>query len=219
MAKAPVVEEAQLRDMIKIAAVTGESPVRDVALLYALYGLGLMVTEVATLSLETYLKPQGTVRKESEIPVEVAYNGEARPLFWSNAKVCSAIDAYLDVRVKLRHGLTTKTGAYRGLDPRGPIFRNTDGEPYRLTERWTPGGVISYSCDTMSQVVRRLHAQAGVDGASGASARRTFAVRLHRKGIDLRNIAALVGHKNLASTRRLVDCDPVSLGDLVSRVV
>jgi site-specific recombinase XerD len=49
MAKAPVVEEHDLRRMLKIAGVTGESPLRDVALLYVLYGTGLMLTELAQI--------------------------------------------------------------------------------------------------------------------------------------------------------------------------
>ncbi|WP_245621052.1 MULTISPECIES: hypothetical protein [Paraburkholderia] len=55
MAKAPVVEEHDLRRMLKIAAVTGESPLRDVALLYVLYGTGAMLTKLAQLKVADYL--------------------------------------------------------------------------------------------------------------------------------------------------------------------
>lgn len=41
MAKAPVVEEGQFRHAIKVAAVTGQTPARDAALLCVLYGIRL----------------------------------------------------------------------------------------------------------------------------------------------------------------------------------
>ncbi|WP_080957748.1 tyrosine-type recombinase/integrase [Burkholderia vietnamiensis] len=197
MAKAPVIDEADLRHMIKVAGATGESPVRDTAMVYALYGLGLMLTELATLPLSTLLAENGAVLAESEIPAAIAYNGRKRPLFWTNRRVVAALEAYLAVRVHLGHGVTTRKAAFRGLDPKAPIFLSSTGEPYRLTERRSPAGVVSYSCDAMSQVVRRLHAQAGVDGGHAGSARRTFGVRLYRKGYDLRHVAELVGHKSL----------------------
>ncbi|WP_420213373.1 site-specific integrase (plasmid) [Burkholderia aenigmatica] len=219
MAKAPVIEEADLRHVIKVAGVTGETRVRDVALLYTLYGLGLMLTELTTLPLSSYLRADGTVLAESEIPAAIAYNSRARPAFWTNPRVVSAIDAYLALRASLGHGVTTRKNAFRGLVPSQPIFLSSDGESYRLTARKTPAGAVSYSCDSMSQVIRRLHTQAGVKGGHAGSARRTFAVRLHRKGFDLRHIAELVGNASLNSTKKLIDSDTVSLGDLVSRVV
>jgi site-specific recombinase XerD len=49
MAKAPVVEEKDLRHVIKVAAAVSEFPERDTALLYVLYGTGAMLTELASL--------------------------------------------------------------------------------------------------------------------------------------------------------------------------
>lgn len=48
MAKPPYIEEKQLKHMLKVAAVTGDSPTRDVALLYVAYGTGAMLTELAS---------------------------------------------------------------------------------------------------------------------------------------------------------------------------
>jgi site-specific recombinase XerD len=219
MAKAPVIEEKQLRHMLKVAGVTGQTRARDQALLYVLYGTGMMLTEAATIAVSDYLKADGTVRDESAVRPEIAHNGRKRPLFWSNTRVVSAVDAYLVERIRLGHGVTTRRTAFRSLDPDSPLFLNSDGAPYKLTKRQTKSGAISYSCDTLSQVLRRLHAQAGVEGGHALAARRTFAVRLARKGFDLRHISELLGHRSLTATKRLVDCDPVALGDLVAGVV
>ena len=219
MAKAPVIEKNQLRDMLKIARVTGDSPVRDVALLIVAYGTGAMLTELALLTVRDYLKEDGTVRDESAVRAEIAHNNRQRPLFWSNPRVVAAVDAYLDYRIKHAHGLTTRKLAFRALDPDGPLFRRADGLPYQLTQRKLASGKISYSCDSLSQVFRRLHAQAGIEGGHALAARRTFAVTLHRKFYDIRHIAELLGHSTISATKRLIDDDPVRLADLVAGVV
>ena len=41
MAKPPVIESHEIRHALKVAAVTGQNPVRDVALLTVFYGTGL----------------------------------------------------------------------------------------------------------------------------------------------------------------------------------
>lgn len=219
MSKAPVVEENELRHMFKVASVSGDFPVRDVAILYLLYGTGCSLTESASLLVRDYLNADGSILVESRWRAEITYNSKPRPLYWSNAKVTAAIDAYLDERFKRRHGITVRSAAFRGLDPDGPLLRRDDGEPYQLMARKTSAGVISYSCDSLSQRVRKLHAQAGVKGANARSARRTFGVRLFRKGYDLRHIAELLGLSTVRAAKRLVDEDPIKLGSIVARVI
>jgi len=219
MAKAPVIEEAQLRHMLKVAAVSGESPARNVALLTTIYGTGMMPTELARIPLSAYLNADGTVREKSCVAAEISFNGKERPLYWSNDKVVAAIDAYLAFRITHRQRISTKPGVFRGLDPEGPVFLTGEGEPYKLIPRPTSGGAISYACDSLSQLFRKLHLQAGIEGASAMSGRRTFAVRLHRKGFDLRHINELLGHATLSATKALIDADPIRLGAIVAKVI
>lgn len=189
MAKAPFIEDARLKHLLKVAGISGESPVRNIALLYTIYGTGMMLTEVARL------------------------------LYWSSPRVTSAIDKYLEYRVEHKHGITTRKVAYRGLDPDSALFRASEGEPYRLTTRKTTSGALSYSCDSLSQLFRKLHLQAGIESASAMSGRRTFAIRLHQKGYDLRHINELLGHETLTATKNLIDADPVLLGALVAGII
>jgi site-specific recombinase XerD len=219
MAKAPVIEKKQLLNMLKIARVTGESPVRDVALILVAYGTGAMLTELASITVRDYLNEDGSVRDESAIRAEIAQNNRRRPLYWPNRRVTDAVDEYLAYRVKHKHGVTTRKAAFRSLDPDGPLFRRADGEPYGLTQRKLASGKISYSCDSLSQVFRKLHQHAGVEGGHALAAHRTFAVTLHRKGYDVRHIAELLGHSTISATKRLIDEDPVRLADLVAGVV
>lgn len=209
MSKAPVVEESEIRHMVKVASITGQSKERDVALLWVAYGTGMMPIEIAKLLVGDYLAEDGSVRDESEIRADIAFNGIARPLFWSNKSVVNALNAYLAARTK--DGFPT----YRD----SPLFLTAVGRPFTFTKRITPAGVESYSCESLTQIIRRLHTQAGIEGGSALSARRTFGVRLHRKGYDLRHIQALLGAQSLTAVKRMVDADPVRLGSIVSRVV
>lgn len=206
-----------MKRMLKIASVSGEIAVRNVALPMCVYGTGMMLTELASLPLRAFLKPDGTALYESAAPSEIAYNGSGRPLYWSATPLVKSIENYLAYRVEHRHRTTARKAAYRGLDPDAPIFLTAEGEPYKLTEKRTGTGAISYSCDSLSQLFRKLHLQAGVEGASAMSGRRTFAVRLNNN-IDLKHLKVLLGLKTLQATKSLVDADPVRLGKIAASV-
>lgn len=218
MAKAPVVEESEFRHALKVASITGQSRLRDVALLWVAYGTGMMPLELAKLSIRDYLKPDGSVHTDSNLRAEIAFNGLERPLYWSNRSVVSALDAYLVERLRYGYG-SGDPASYRGLDPVSPLFLATDGQPFTFTRRVTQAGTESYSCESLTQILRRLHTQAGIENGSALSARRTFGVRLHRKGYDLRHIQVLLGVQSLTAVKRMVDADPVRLGAIVARAI
>lgn len=219
MAKPPVIEPHQIRHALKVAAVTGQNPGRDVALLAVFYSTGLTPNEVAKLLVSDYLTESGKVRVDSMVRPEIAFNGKARPLVWANAKTCAAIDDYLEYRLTARHGITTRRAAFRGLDQNGPLFLTGDGELFAFTKRVTGTGAVSYSCETLAEIVRRLHQQAGIEHGNASAARRTFAVRLHRDGRSLKLIQELIGVSSLSAVKNLVKGDPVRLSSIVSGVI
>lgn len=176
MAKPPVIEDKQIEHLFKATAAYSRVPERDTAMLLTLYGTALGVTELATITVADYLNANGTVRVSSAVRVDVSHNGEERPLYWSNKRIVNALDIYLAWRLEHKHGATIKKGAYRGLDPDSPLFLTEDGQPYSLTKRILPSGVLSYSCNTLGAYISRLHANAGIEGGSAQSA--LFASRL-----------------------------------------
>lgn len=120
MAKAPVVEKPDFIRAVKVAAVTGQSKLRDVALLWTAYGTGMMPIELARLQVDDYLKPDGSVRRDSEIRAEIAFNGKRRPLYWTNKSVLPAIDAYLAERGRYGYG-AGDSERFRGLNPKSHV--------------------------------------------------------------------------------------------------
>jgi integrase len=219
MAKFPVIEQHQLRHAVKVASITGQNTTRDVALLLVFYGTGLTPNEVAKLQVSDYLLPDGGHAVEATLRPEIAFNGKRRPLLWASQKICAAVDGYLTSRLDARHGVTTSPAAFRGLDPNTPLFLTGDGEPFSFTPRKTPSGAVSYSCESLTEIVRRLHQQAGIEHGNASAARRTFAVRLHRDGRSLKLIQQLIGVSSLSAVKRLIDGDPVRLATVVSGVI
>lgn len=110
-------------------------------------------------------------------------------------------------------------GQYRGLSSDSPIFLAVDGKPFTFTRRVTKSGQESFSCESLTQIIRRLHTQAGIEAGSSLAARRTFAVRLHRKGFDIRHIQVLLGVQSLLAVKRMVEADPVRMGAIVARAI
>jgi len=173
MAKPPVIEDKQISHLLKATACYSRMAVRDHAMLLVLYGTAMGPTELASMTVDSYIDAEGVVKVTSAVRADVAHNGLERPFFWSNKKVVAAVDAYLAWRLQNKHGITTKKGAYRGLNPTGAIFLKENGQPYALVEKALPSGTLSYSCNALSSYISRLHSNAGIEGGSAQSA--TFA--------------------------------------------
>ena len=101
MAKAPVVEDARMRHAFKVAAVTRQTPARDAALLHVLYGTGMTATELAQLEVADVLDERGGFKRESHVRSTISFNGRPRPVYWTNVRVCEALDAYFMARLRL----------------------------------------------------------------------------------------------------------------------
>jgi integrase/recombinase XerD len=61
----------------------------------------------------------------------------------------------------------------------------------------------------------RLYDRAGLKGCSSHSGRRTFATNLIQKGYDIKSVSVLMRHKNLQTTSRYVETNPVRLSEMV----
>lgn len=123
MAKPPVVEPKEIERAVKVARATGSQGVRNAALVYMLFVSAMTPAEIARLTVDDYLRADGSVRKRHIVRAEISYNGYERPFRWSNLPLVGAIDEYLSWRVVNMVGLGTE-GRYRGLDPHSALFQN-----------------------------------------------------------------------------------------------
>jgi integrase/recombinase XerD len=63
----------------------------------------------------------------------------------------------------------------------------------------------AFSRNTLSQHFHYLYRRAGVAGASSHSGRRTFITTLANKGVSVRLLASLAGHRSIATTQQYID--------------
>lgn len=218
MAKPQIVEDKDLDHLIKVTRVTcGMHAPRNVALIYTLFGTGLMPSEIASLKVSDYLK-NDKPKEDTEVRPEISFNGRVRPLMWANKTLVSAVDAYLADRIQMGHGVAPQLAGYRGLNPEAPLFlsRGEEGFSFRETKR---NGKVYRSCGSLVNLLNKLMAGAGLEGCNTGSARRTLAVKLHRKHIDLRTINEILGQSSLTATRALCQGDTMRLSKLVAGVI
>lgn len=218
MAKPQIVEDKDLDHLIKITrATSGVNALRNIALVYTLFGTGLMPSEIAALRVDDYLE-KGEPRPETVIRPDISFNGRSRPLMWSNKTLVKAIDAYLAERVVKKLGVAPDKYGCKGLLPSSPLFLAKGGEgfAFRVTER---NGKHYRSCSSLTNLLNSLMVGAGLSGCNTSSARRTLAVKLHRKRIDLKTINEILGQSSLSATKALCQGDTMRLSELVSKVI
>jgi site-specific recombinase XerD len=66
-------------------------------------------------------------------------------------------------------------------------------------------GLDGFSANTLCQHFHWLYQRAGIEGASSHSGRRTFIANLAAKGVGVRVLASLAGHRSIATTQAYID--------------
>jgi integrase/recombinase XerD len=62
-----------------------------------------------------------------------------------------------------------------------------------------------FSANTLCQYFHWMYLRAGIEGASSHSGRRTFITNLASKGVGVRVLASLAGHRSIATTQAYID--------------
>jgi len=70
------------------------------------------------------------------------------------------------------------------------------------------GAIEGFSPNTIAQLFGQIFTAAGIDDASSHSGRRTFLTALADKGVNVRVIMQLAGHRSMATTQRYIEANP-----------
>jgi integrase/recombinase XerD len=118
----------------------------------------------------------GEVRPEIRLSAEQTKGRHARVVFVSE---------------RLRREIATYLAGIDTTDPSRPLLgtQKRDG----------------FSANTLCGTLNAIYRQAGMDGASSHSGRRSFITALSGKGISVRVLAALAGHRSLFSILPYID--------------
>jgi integrase/recombinase XerD len=137
---------------------------------------GMRVGEIASLTVGDVRNADGSVRAEIRLTAEQTKGRHPRTVFLPQ-KLQDELQTYLDLR-----GMVPATN---------PLF--------------ITAGRKRFSANVMAQHFHYLFKRVGIAGASSHSLRRSFLTSLASKGISVRVLADLAGHRNLQVTMRYLD--------------
>ena len=177
--QAKTLNNDEIRKVLDYVATRKHSE-RNRAMIYTIFNTGMRVSEVANLRFKDVVDGDGAVRREIRLSAEDTKTKEARVVF---------------VNDKLHKELTRYVKLYKPL--------NTNVKFFYSQKRASDG----YSPNTLAQFFHYLFNRAGITGASSHSGRRSFITNLANKGVGVRVIMGLSGHKALSSVQCYIDCN------------
>jgi integrase/recombinase XerD len=151
---------------------------RNRAMLLVTHWSGMRVGEVAALVLADVLNADGTIKDEVRLLPEQTKGKHARSVFLGE---------------RLRNELAIYVKGVDVSDLQKPLF---------YTQKRA-----GFSANTLTQHFHWLYKQAGITGASSHSGRRSFITNLANKGVGVRVLMALAGHRNISSTQIYIDAN------------
>ena len=180
MAKqAKTLTATELRRVLDYIA-TRKHSARNRALLMTTYLSGMRVGEVASLRYKDVVDADGTIRNEIRLTAAQTKGNEARVVFVSE-KLRKELEQYIQINKP----------------------SNIDDKFFYSQKQASDG----FTANTLTQFFHYLYKRSGIDGASSHSGRRTFITNLASKGIGVRVLMSLAGHKNIGTTQCYIDCN------------
>ena len=191
MAKqAKTLNQQELRKVLDYIS-TRKHAARNRALLMTTFLSGMRVGEVSSLRFKDVVDNDGNIRNEIRLTPEMTKGEFARVVF---------------VNERLRKELQQYIRIYNPQDKTMKFFysqkRNSDG----------------FNANTLTQHFHFLYKRAGVDGASSHSGRRSFITNLASKGVSVRVLMSLAGHRSISTTQAYIDINDDMLRSAVELV-
>ena len=188
--KAKVLNDSEFKRLL-IVAKSGQFALRNVALLYCSFGLGLRAKEIASLKISDVTTPDYKLLDEVCLKRSITKGEKQRYAYLAHKKVCDALGEYIN---SIQHQNRHK-----------PLFQ---------TQRKT-----KFTPNALQKWFKSLYDKAGIIGASSHSGRRTFITRLIEQGADIKAVSRLAGHASIVTTAIYVEDNPDRLKRLTNLAV
>ena len=159
---------------------------RDRCMLLMTYFAGMRIGEVAATKIKDVLANDGTIKQEINLTAEMTKGDKGRTVVLSE-KLKKEVKDYLYTQ-------------YTESQLIALTYSNKLNTPLFKTQKRG-----KFDPNTACYHFHMLYKNAGIDGASSHSGRRSFITNLNKKGVSLKVIMELVGHKNLQTTQRYID--------------
>jgi integrase/recombinase XerD len=175
MAQAKTLTQAEIDQVLRYVA-TMRYGIRNRAIVLTSFWSGMRVGEIAALKVGDVVNTDGTIKSEIRLSAAQTKGSYGRVVF-INDKLKAELTAYLRTR--------------RVKDYADPLFYSEKA--------------AGFSANTLTQWFHWTYKKAGVCGASSHSGRRTFITNLASRGIGVRVLASLAGHRSIAVTQAYID--------------
>jgi integrase/recombinase XerD len=189
MSQARVLTERELRKVLNYCN-TQPHATRNRTMLLCTHMAGMRVGEVAALTVSDVLAMDGSVKEEIALSAQQTKGNKARTVLVPK-KLRDELTSYLQQRYGIANLLAvTQTDTQRALFP-------TQKNPKR-----------GFTANTLCQLFHKIYKDSQMYGATSHSGRRTFITKLADKGVGVRVLMALAGHKSIATTQRYIELNP-----------
>jgi integrase/recombinase XerD len=175
MSQAKTLTQAEVEQVLAYIA-TRRFAMRNRVMLLTSFWSGMRVGEIASLKVGDVLNTDGTVKNEVRLTAEQTKGRQPRTVFVPQ-RLQTEIQRYMDVR--------------RVTDVSQPLF--------------VTAGAKAFTANGMALHFFWLYRKCSIAGASSHSGRRSFITNLAAKGIGVRVLASLAGHRSIAVTQRYID--------------
>ena len=182
MAQAKVVTEQELKRVLAMIS-THRHAARDRLALLLTHWAGMRVCEVAGLTRDQVLAPDGEVLEEWRLVSEQTKGSRGRVIY-ASTKLRREVAVYLK-----RH----------------PSVRTDD--PVLLSQK-SNRQRRGFSANTLCQLINSIYRAAGIQGATSHSGRRRFITTLADHSVGIKTIMELAGHRQLSTTQRYISVTP-----------
>jgi len=162
-------------DQVLRYVATKQYPERNRLLVLVSFWSGMRVGEIAALRIVDVRNDDGSIKQEVRLSTEQTKGRFARVVFL-NDRLRSEIATYLRNSKRASHL---------------PLFPTAKK--------------AGFTANTLTQWFYWVYKRAGIAGASSHSGRRTFITNLANKGIGVRVLASLAGHRSIAVTQAYID--------------
>ena len=188
MGQASVLTDTEIRRVLRIIETTRHTERNRLAFVLSIYS-GLRVGEIAALTVGDVATVNGDVRREIKLGAHQTKGSKGRTVILSD-------------RVRKEIGSFLKTQPKR--DQSAPLIASQ-----RNNRRFTKV--------TLSMLFKEIYETSGIR-TSSHSGRRTFATRLNARGVGMRTIQRLMGHKNIGTTALYCDVSDDTMRNAVELV-
>jgi integrase/recombinase XerD len=175
--KAKTLTAQDLKRLLNYISTTKHSA-RNRAIVMLMYNTGMRVGEAASLRYKDIVDELGNVKREIQLRPDQTKGGYARTIF-VNDRLYKELAQYI----------------------KAVPITNLKNKLFYSQKKSSDG----FTANTLCQYYYFLFKGAGIDGASSHSPRRSFITELASKGIGVRILASLAGHRSIQTTQEYID--------------